>query len=101
QARQALSLSGQKPLGQQMAFAERMAELHPGLEALASLGLGCVCKKGLKPEGANQDDFCLIHADGVSIFGVFDGHGPHGGDVASCVRDFLPRQLVKKHDLED
>lgn len=101
QARQALSISGRKPLGQQMAFAERMADLHPSFEAIASLGLGCVCKKGLKPEGANQDDFCLVHADGVSVFGVFDGHGPYGDDVAACVQDFLPRQLVKKHDLED
>lgn len=101
QAKQALSLSGRKTEGQQRAFTERKAELHPGFEALAPLGLGCVCKKGLKPDGANQDDFCIVHADGLSVFGVFDGHGPYGDDVAACVQDFLPRQLVKKHEWED
>ena len=30
-----------------------------------------------------------------SFFGVFDGHGEHGHDVAQFVRDALPQQLLK------
>lgn len=59
-------------------------------------GIGYACKKGLKPESPNQDDFCIFVTDSVSILGVFDGHGPYGHDTASFVHEILP-QTVAKH----
>lgn len=100
-AKQSLSVCGRPPHGHQNAFSERAAELFPSLETLGSFGLGCVCKKGLKPESPNMDDFCLMHADGVTVLGVFDGHGPYGDRIAACVQDFLPRSLVGTHDIEE
>lgn len=47
--------------------------------------------KPSKPYWKNQDSFLLMekHAgiDGVSLIGVFDGHGPCGGEVSSFCRD--------------
>jgi len=34
------------------------------------------CKKGLKPEAPNQDDFLVMMQDQYIILAVFDGHGP-------------------------
>lgn len=33
------------------------------------------CKKGMKPESPNQDDFCIIMHEGLIFIAVFDGHG--------------------------
>jgi serine/threonine protein phosphatase PrpC len=57
--------------------------------------IGYACKKGLKPESPNQDDFCIFVTDNVSIFGVFDGHGPYGHDISGFVHEILPEILVK------
>ena len=49
--------------------------------------------KPSKPFWKNQDTFLLMekHAgiDGVSLIGVFDGHGPCGSEVSSFCRDNL------------
>jgi serine/threonine protein phosphatase PrpC len=59
--------------------------------------IGYSCKKGLKPESPNQDDFCILVTDTVSIFGVFDGHGPYGHEIASYTHERLPEAVIK-HD---
>jgi len=49
------------------------------------MGISIVCKKGLKPESPNQDDFSIL-IDGPSfILGVYDGHGMHGHHVSHYV----------------
>ena len=57
---------------------------------------GAVSAPGLKPNKPgwkNQDSFLLhekfAHAgkEGVSLLGVFDGHGPCGGEVSAFCRD--------------
>jgi len=57
--------------------------------------IGYACKKGLKPESPNQDDFCIFVTDSISIFGVFDGHGPYGHEISSFTHEMLPETVVK------
>lgn len=92
QARCRISVTGAAPADgvQQKGFADKPTR-KGGDEALVSFKVGCACKKGLKPESPNQDDFCIFRADGTSIYGVFDGHGPYGHDVSSFVQEALPR----------
>lgn len=55
------------------------------------------CQKGLKPNSPNQDAWSVVRVeDDFSIYSVYDGHGPHGHDVANFVKDTLPRLLVSR-----
>ena len=65
---------------------------------LDDYGLAVACKKGLKPESPNQDDFCLLIDGPNVILGVFDGHGPYGHQVSDHIHALLPR-LISKHEL--
>ena len=67
---------------------------------LDDYGLAVSCKKGLKPESPNQDDFCLLIDGRNVILGVFDGHGPYGHHVSDHIHALLPR-LINKHELLD
>lgn len=102
QAQRRLSLTGAAPPdgAQQKSFADKVTR-KVGEESLSSFKVGCACKKGLKPESPNQDDFCIFQADGVSIFGVFDGHGPYGHDVSGFVQEALPRAFVQDVHFKD
>merc|ERR1712000_46938 len=53
------------------------------------------CKKGLKPEAPNQDDFLVMMQDQYILLAVFDGHGPYGHDVSDFVTKRLPDKLFK------
>jgi len=59
-------------------------------------GIVYACRKGLKPESPNQDDFVVALAPDYHFYGVFDGHGPHGHHVANLVARKLP-SLVAQH----
>ncbi|CDJ44286.1 protein phosphatase 2C, putative, partial [Eimeria tenella] len=59
-------------------------------EFQAQIGVGCSCKKGLKPESPNQDDFSFIRCSSFGVYGVFDGHGPCGHQAS----DFVHRVLL-------
>lgn len=77
--------------------ADNMVQCNTGaFVGRASHGHACgACSipgvKPSKPYWKNQDSFLLMekHAgiDGVSLIGVFDGHGPCGGEVSSFCRD--------------
>jgi len=63
--------------------------------------MGYVCKKGLKPEAPNQDSFFIVRiANEISIYGVFDGHGPAGHDVSDFVKNELPKVLIREPELQ-
>ena len=64
---------------------------------LAQLGLAVTCKKGLKPESPNQDDYSVLIDGRQVLLGVFDGHGPFGHNVSNFIHTLLPK-LVSKHD---
>jgi serine/threonine protein phosphatase PrpC len=69
------------------------AELH---EEFKKMGIGIVCKKGLKPESPNQDSFGIISVEGkFNMYCVFDGHGPAGHDVSNFVRESVPKLFLK------
>eukprot|EP00929_Paragymnodinium_shiwhaense_P030343 TRINITY_DN1721_c0_g2_i1.p1 TRINITY_DN1721_c0_g2~~TRINITY_DN1721_c0_g2_i1.p1 ORF type:complete len:387 (+),score=87.12 TRINITY_DN1721_c0_g2_i1:103-1263(+) len=65
-------------------------EIHPG-----DLGLGYTCRKGLKPESPNQDSWCIVQLEDISIYGVFDGHGQKGHEVSLFVKDNLPKLIIR------
>lgn len=67
----------------------------------AEIGIGFACKKGLKPESPNQDDFFILRVDDWGIYGVFDGHGPYGHDVSNFVHETLPGLLVRDGSFQD
>ncbi|CAE7026449.1 unnamed protein product, partial [Symbiodinium sp. KB8] len=66
-----------------------------GTGALSKFGIGCVCRKGMKPQSPSQDDFCAFHTDLCTLVGIFDGHGPFGHRVANYVQETLPRTLLQ------
>lgn len=64
---------------------------------LSQLGVAVTCKKGLKPESPNQDDYSVL-IDGKSVLlGVFDGHGPFGHNVSNYIHTLLPK-LISQHE---
>lgn len=94
-AERRLSLQGQKADNTQKGFdnkncAKQGDECNP-----VDLGIGFACKKGLKPESPNQDDFFILQVDNWGLYGVFDGHGPYGHDVSAFVHESLPGLLVR------
>ncbi|KAH0473952.1 MAG: uncharacterized protein KVP18_001647 [Porospora cf. gigantea A] len=66
----------------------------PSDKRLQDIGVGFACKKGLKPESPNQDDFFILRVDDWSMYGVFDGHGPYGHDVSAFVHKTLPFLII-------
>lgn len=86
---------------QQKGYADKKEEKSGGPSALTDLRIGYACKKGLKPESPNQDDFCIYRADSTALYGVFDGHGPYGHDISNFVHDSLPKCFVRDANFED
>ena len=65
---------------------------------LLEQGMWVCCKKGMKPEMPNQDDFAVLVEPSNLILGVFDGHGSHGHHISDYVHDNLPRlYLLSKY----
>jgi serine/threonine protein phosphatase PrpC len=61
-----------------------------------SRGIGHCCKKGMKPESPNQDDFVMLQCGkAFGLYGVFDGHGPCGHDVSNYITKMLPGNVVR------
>ena len=53
-----------------------------------------MCKKGLKVDCPNQDDYFAIIDQNSQLFGVFDGHGPFGHDISDYVHKNLPKIIM-------
>jgi serine/threonine protein phosphatase PrpC len=64
-------------------------------EFLLDQGLWVCCKKGMKPEMPNQDDFAVVVESSSVILGVFDGHGSHGHHISDYVHENLPRLFLQ------
>eukprot|EP00928_Gymnodinium_smaydae_P018452 TRINITY_DN17021_c0_g1_i1.p1 TRINITY_DN17021_c0_g1~~TRINITY_DN17021_c0_g1_i1.p1 ORF type:complete len:436 (+),score=64.11 TRINITY_DN17021_c0_g1_i1:57-1310(+) len=80
--------------GGRKSFNEKSMELI-GSEPDSGHGIGYTCRKGLKPESPNQDAWMVWKVDPtISIYGVFDGHGSKGHEVADFVKDRLPTMIV-------
>lgn len=61
-------------------------------------GAWVACKKGLKPESPNQDDYVVMIEPKSMLLGVFDGHGSHGHEVSNYIHNAFPKVLAS-HDL--
>jgi len=81
-------------------FTEKLLKTE-GLGFLEKFGIGCVCKKGMKPQSPNQDDFCAFHTDMCTLVGVFDGHGPFGHKVAHFVQSALPKAFLQSKSFKE
>jgi len=103
-----VAVAGQTGLQGDRSFSSKRTQEGGSLKAGdTDRGLGFACKKGLKPESPNQDDFSVVEcgdADGLALYAVFDGHGPHGHNVSNFVQGALVelflRQAVKEESLE-
>ncbi|PFH31236.1 putative PP2C [Besnoitia besnoiti] len=86
---------GVEAKGRQESYDDKFTDqaMLPANTPLASvqktLGFAYACKKGLKPDSPNQDDFGVLCCDSFGLFGVFDGHGPSGHDVSDYVHRLL------------
>jgi serine/threonine protein phosphatase PrpC len=65
---------------------------------LSKIGLAVTCKKGLKPESPNQDDYSILIDGNTILLGVFDGHGPYGHNVSNYIHTLLPK-LISQNGL--
>ncbi|KAF4653838.1 hypothetical protein FOZ61_008651 [Perkinsus olseni] len=91
------SLIGKPADTNQKGFDNKRIEALGGITNIDNR-VGYACKKGLKPESPNQDDFFVIGIDELGMLGVFDGHGPFGHDVSSFCHDALPGLLIEDEE---
>lgn len=95
---QNISLKGSQPAGKQEGFDDKQIDWDDiedlGERFLDQFHIGYACKKGLKPESPNQDDFCITLDGDALILGVFDGHGQYGHDVSNFVHTYLPTAIL-------
>jgi serine/threonine protein phosphatase PrpC len=97
QALDAISVCGQPSVARQSGFFDkRVAAIGSGSSAaeLAVRGLAYACKKGLKPNIPNQDDFIIHIETDCLLLGVFDGHGAQGHEVSHFIKSALPKLLL-------
>lgn len=77
-------------------FADKLisAEGDTKNNSLAENNIWVSCKKGLKPESPNQDDFVVVVDSNSILLGVFDGHGTHGHECSNFVHKSFPKTLL-------
>mmetsp|Transcript_19825 Transcript_19825/g.19833 ORF Transcript_19825/g.19833 Transcript_19825/m.19833 type:complete len:367 (-) Transcript_19825:76-1176(-) len=94
-----IKIEGAPPNGHQQGFEDKKHTVE-GINVISelnSLGIGFACKKGLKPDQFNQDDFSIIIDPDFKFFGVFDGHGTNGHHISKYVHSILP-DLITSHE---
>ena len=67
--------------------------------SLAHNNIWVSCKKGLKPDSPNQDDFVVVIEPQSKLLGVFDGHGTHGHDVSNFIHKAFPKSFLKSNKI--
>eukprot|EP00742_Colponemidia_sp_Colp-10_P001241 GILJ01001337.1.p1 GENE.GILJ01001337.1~~GILJ01001337.1.p1 ORF type:complete len:422 (+),score=56.29 GILJ01001337.1:71-1336(+) len=104
---QSLAIAGIASKDDQAPFSSKVVEFTidgeaAPIESWSSSRLGYVCQKGLKPEMPNQDDFAILedYEKDCHFYGVFDGHGQWGHQVANYVRRHLPKHILEHEQLQ-
>lgn len=97
---QRLSITGLPASMPQQEFEKKIYKIFASCQEvddvwLSSIGIGYTCRKGLKPESPNQDDFFIFIMEDWALYGVFDGHGPFGHDISNFVQKRLPRLIYE------
>lgn len=96
QTKKLVTVRGQASDSKQAAFEDKLVKilgLESQLDVLHKMNMWVCCKKGLKPNSPNQDDFVIIIDDENFIIGVFDGHGVYGHHISDYVHLELPKLL--------
>eukprot|EP00916_Digyalum_oweni_P012552 GHVL01020748.1.p1 GENE.GHVL01020748.1~~GHVL01020748.1.p1 ORF type:complete len:368 (+),score=55.11 GHVL01020748.1:100-1104(+) len=93
ESKEKMSVGGVQARGAQRGFENKNVDCC-GVGDWLEKGIGFSCKKGLKPDSPNQDDFFIMAVDGWSMYGVFDGHGPNGHIVSNFIESVLPRLIA-------
>ena len=78
-------------------FEDKLVEVE-GDDKNNSLGQNHIwvsCKKGLKPDSPNQDDFVVLIERESKLLGVFDGHGTHGHEISNFIHKAMPKNFLK------
>jgi serine/threonine protein phosphatase PrpC len=65
---------------------------------LLEKGIWVSCRKGLKPDSPNQDDYVVVISNDSILLGVFDGHGTHGHEVSNFIHKIFPKVLINHPD---
>jgi serine/threonine protein phosphatase PrpC len=87
------SLQGENDINVMKDYQDKKEVKHG---TIASTGIGHCCKKGMKPESPNQDDFVMLQCGSeFGMYGVFDGHGPNGHDVSNYINRQIPGFVVR------
>ncbi|OII75505.1 PP2C like protein phosphatase [Cryptosporidium ubiquitum] len=96
-SRRRLSVTGMLSQRTQETFESKAEEVIGDDSGNSELqrGIGYVCRKGLKPESPNQDDFFILKTENWGLYGVFDGHGPFGHDVSNFIQKDMPALILK------
>ena len=95
-------LSGLVSQCRQQGFEDKRVSINSSgftLEDLFKIGISVTCKKGLKPESPNQDDYFVLIDKSFIMFGVFDGHGLLGHEISNFISTSLPQSLISSPDL--
>lgn len=98
QIRNRSSVAGVRASHFQEDFEKKCVKLTGSANNLNKNGIGYVCRKGLKPESPNQDDFIIITTENLALYGIFDGHGPYGHDVSNYVQKQLPYKIIEDEE---
>ncbi|CAG9324743.1 unnamed protein product [Blepharisma stoltei] len=91
-----VKVEGELPNGHQQGFEDKKQKIEgiSDISEITPLGIGFACKKGLKPDQFNQDDFSIIVDPDFKFFGVFDGHGSYGHRISNYVHSQLPELII-------
>jgi len=58
--------------------------------------VGVMSHRGHKPESPNQDDFFVLARKECVLFGVLDGHGAEGHELAHFAQERLPALIMER-----
>ena len=97
-----VTIEGAQSIHPQDDFEEKKMKVtgdHIPEDFLRRQGLAVTCKKGLKPESPNQDDYSVLIDGATLLLGVFDGHGPFGHCVSNYIHALLPKLISQNEQL--
>jgi len=92
-----VTLEGKPNPKHQRGFEDKLTRVEGqnlDFESLETLGVGIACKKGLKPDPQNQDDFSVVLDNCFQFLGVYDGHGSFGHEVSNYIHSLIPRYFI-------
>ncbi|XP_075591160.1 uncharacterized protein LOC142598081 [Dermatophagoides farinae] len=78
----------------------RIRDYHYYSNLMNSHDIAVICKKGIKLQYTNQDDFFILKTPEYALYGIFDGHGQHGHLISNFVQKLLPYLILSDVEFE-